>query len=416
MKYALLISALLSISATAGAQLKLGDNPNTIDPSSVLELESSSKALYLTRVNLSSTSDMTTVNNPKAGMLVYNTNASISGTNATGAGLYYFNGANWISMNAVSAIDSASLNWHQLGNAGTADGVNFVGTKDAIPLTIRVNNLRSGRIEMSNTGNTSLGYQTLPVNMPNTGTGAGSFNTAVGGMSMNVNSSGRRNSAMGYGAGMNNTTGDSNVFVGSMAGTLNSNGSNNTYLGNNANGLGINLRWSGSLGSQSMVTVNNGFSIGAADAGAGATNSLPAAMPMTSSFVGINCTDPTQRIDFRNGHIRNRQDAVPTIGTVGPAGNGVTAAAVTTGSSDVRGVITTTGYNNSNGLTQVRINFQYSCTNPPVVTITPANQSAATATYYVTSDTQGFDLWFRNIYTGGNSNGPTATFNYHVLE
>jgi hypothetical protein len=416
MKKALLFCSLLCLSAAAQAQLKLGDNPSTIDPSSILELESSSKALYLTRVNLSSTSDMATVPNPKAGMLVYNTNAAISGMNATGAGLYYFDGANWVSMNAVSAIDSAGLNWRLLGNAGTADNVNFLGTKDAVPLTIRVNNLRSGRIEMSGTGNTSLGYQTMPLNTPNTGTGAGLFNTAVGGMGMNANTSGRSNAALGYSAGMANTTGDSNVFVGSTAGNLNSTGSNNTYLGANANGLGINLRWTGALGAQSMVTVANGLSLGATDAGAGAKNSLPTTMPMSSYFVGINVMDPTQRIDFRNGHIRNRQDAAPTIGTVGPAGNGVTAAAVSVGSSDVRGVITTTGYNNSNGLTQVRINFQYACTNPPVVTITPANQSAATTTYYVTSDAQGFDLWFRNIYTGGNSNGPAAVFNYHVLE
>lgn len=416
MKNALLICALLCLSATTQAQLKLGNNPSTIDPSSILELEHPNKALYLTRVSLLSTSDVATVPSPKAGMLVYNTNAAISGMNATGAGLYYFDGTNWISMNAVSAIDSAGLNWRQLGNAGTVDGVNFVGTKDAVPLNIRVNNLKSGRIEMAGTGNTSLGYQTLMVNVPNTGTGAGLFNTAVGGMSMNANTSGRRNSVLGYSAGMNNTTGDSNVFIGSTAGNLNTTGSNNTYLGNNANGLGINLRWSGTLGSQSLVTVNNGLSLGATDAGAGAANSLPTAQPMTSYFVGINVTDPTQRIDFRNGHIRNRQDVLPGIGTVGPAGNGVTAAAVTAGSTDVRGVITTTGYNNSNGLTQIRVNFQYACTNPPVVTITPANQSAATTTYYVTSDTQGFDLWFRNIYTGGNSNGPAAVFNYHVLE
>ena len=37
--------------------------------------------------------------------------------------------------------------WNLTGNSGTIDGVNFIGTTDNVPLTIRVNNQLSGRID-----------------------------------------------------------------------------------------------------------------------------------------------------------------------------------------------------------------------------------------------------------------------------
>lgn len=503
MKKALILCSMLYLTSSAQAQVKIGNNPGTIDGASILELENPNKALYITRVSLTSTGDVTTVNAPKAGMVVYNTNPGITGAGATGAGMYYFNGSTWVSTNGVASTDS--LAWLLKGNAGTVDGVNFLGTTDNVPFNIRIGNAKAGRIEFQTPGNTSYGYGTLNLNTPNTATGAGSNNTAMGGFALNVNTTGRRNSAFGYDAlganttgdsnaafgfgalqvntiGNNNTgtgayslnhningahntavgyealmlnvsdsgntavgayslynnnggkgnvamglgsgfpltTGDSNVFIGTASGAypFNTTGSNNTYLGFGSNGIGINMRWTGAVGSNSLVTVNNGLVLGATDAGSGSKNSYPTPQPlsMTSSFVGINVTDPTQRIDFRNGHLRNRQDVLPIVANPLPAGNGVTAAAVAAGSSDVRGMITTTGYNNSNGLTQIHVDFQYSCTTPPTVTITPANESASTTTWYVTSSTTGFDIWFRNVYTGNNGSAPTASFYYQIIE
>src|SRR5690606_1973210 len=105
------------------AQLKLGNNAGTIDASSILELEHPNKALYLTRVSLVSTTDVTTVNAPKAGMMVYNTNGSISSSNpaygAAGAGIYYFDGTGWVySGNSGLSIANA---WNINGNSNAAD-------------------------------------------------------------------------------------------------------------------------------------------------------------------------------------------------------------------------------------------------------------------------------------------------------
>src|SRR5687768_6966303 len=116
MKRKILCAFLIAASSVSYAQVKIGTNPGTIDASSILELEATNKAFYINRVSLTSTSDVTTVPNPKAGMMVYNTNTSVSG----GAGLYYFNGTMWVSTNAIGTVMSNA--WLLLGNAGTVDG------------------------------------------------------------------------------------------------------------------------------------------------------------------------------------------------------------------------------------------------------------------------------------------------------
>lgn len=512
MKNTLLLGSLLLLSASAQAQLKLGLNPLTIDPSSILELEAPNKALYHTRVSLTSTTDVTTVPNPKAGMEVYNTNGSITGTNANGAGLYYYDGNNWVSENATASL--GGLAWKLLGNAGTIDGTNFLGTTDAKPMNIRINNTKAGRLETNAMGgNTSWGYQSLSLNTPSVGTGHGEYNTAVGGFALNVNTTGGRNSALGYDALGANTTGDSNaafgfgalqvnttgnnntgtgayslnhntigafntavgyealhmnvidsggtavgayalyynmggklnvamgmgtMFVnttgsfntaigtgalrlnvngmantvlGASSGLLNTTGSNNTYVGAQADGTAPGLNWSGTFGSNGKVTVNNAVTIGATDPISGST-ATPARTQ--SVFMGVNVTDPTQRIDFRNGHLRNRQDIAPNPSIVSSTSNGITTVTLSTGASDVRGEIICGGANNSNGWTQIHIDFVYTCTNSPIVMVTPSSLTASYYNTYVSASTTGFDVYFRAPLPGLSTSSPT--FTYMVIE
>ena len=51
-------------------------------------------------------------------------------------GFVYVAGA-W---NEVSASAATTTGWSLLGNAGTVDGTNFIGTTDNVPLNLRVNN------------------------------------------------------------------------------------------------------------------------------------------------------------------------------------------------------------------------------------------------------------------------------------
>ncbi|AUC14589.1 hypothetical protein BTO06_05310, partial [Tenacibaculum sp. SZ-18] len=67
------------------SQVKVGDNPNVIDVSSLLELESSDKAFVLTRVTTTQMNSMT----PLEGAIVYNTEIRC---------VYQYDGTSWISL------------------------------------------------------------------------------------------------------------------------------------------------------------------------------------------------------------------------------------------------------------------------------------------------------------------------------
>ncbi|PCE63444.1 hypothetical protein [Sediminicola luteus] len=66
-------------------QIKIGENPQQLHPASVLELESTDRALIIPRVDQSQMEAIT----PLAGALVYNT---------TAGGVYYFEGRSWINL------------------------------------------------------------------------------------------------------------------------------------------------------------------------------------------------------------------------------------------------------------------------------------------------------------------------------
>ena len=64
------------------AQVKIGENPNTIDPASIVELQSTSKAFVLTRVT---SSQMQSIR-PLHGAMVYNTETRC---------IHYFDANQW---------------------------------------------------------------------------------------------------------------------------------------------------------------------------------------------------------------------------------------------------------------------------------------------------------------------------------
>ncbi|RIV67460.1 hypothetical protein D2U88_18130, partial [Flagellimonas aequoris] len=78
--------------STLSGQVKIGDNPQNLDPSSVLELESGNRVLVITRV---STAQLSTIN-PLPGALVYNTDQEC---------INYYNGTEWI--NICEALDNS---------------------------------------------------------------------------------------------------------------------------------------------------------------------------------------------------------------------------------------------------------------------------------------------------------------------
>lgn len=83
----------------AHGQVKVGDNPTTINENSALEIESADKGLLLPRVALTAVDNPAPLTSHIAGMQVYNTtdNANVDLT----PGIYYNDGTKWLRSSAV---------------------------------------------------------------------------------------------------------------------------------------------------------------------------------------------------------------------------------------------------------------------------------------------------------------------------
>lgn len=84
-----LFAVLICTSSTLYAQVKIGDNPSTINGSAMLEVESTTKGFLPPRMNIPSLNAAAPAVNPPEGLIVYNTNTS------SGKGLVYWDGSVW---------------------------------------------------------------------------------------------------------------------------------------------------------------------------------------------------------------------------------------------------------------------------------------------------------------------------------
>ncbi|MFT4832972.1 MAG: hypothetical protein ACI815_002635, partial [Psychroserpens sp.] len=110
----------LVLGSYSHAQIKIGDNPQNINAASVLELESTSRALVLTRVN---NTQMNAIN-PLQGALVYNTETKC---------VHYYDGGQWL--NICDALTN-SVNISMVDNGdGSYTFTDAVGIETIITTT-----------------------------------------------------------------------------------------------------------------------------------------------------------------------------------------------------------------------------------------------------------------------------------------
>ena len=135
------------------AQLKVGDNPTNIQKSSVLELESTRQGLLLPRLT-----DTVAINllTPPDGMIIYLTADNSLRLRSNG------------SWKKIADLSDASANWSLTGNTGTDSALNFIGTVDGKPLSMRTNNAE--RLHISANGNIGIGTATPSANLDVNGT------------------------------------------------------------------------------------------------------------------------------------------------------------------------------------------------------------------------------------------------------
>jgi hypothetical protein len=115
----LILLLFLMTAIVSNAQVKIGDNPNTINANSLLEMESTNKGILPPRVAINSlTSVAPLTGTVPAGMLVYSSGGSVAD------GYYYWNGNSWNSVgksNIATKTANASLNKSETFVLGSND-------------------------------------------------------------------------------------------------------------------------------------------------------------------------------------------------------------------------------------------------------------------------------------------------------
>ncbi|TCI85665.1 hypothetical protein, partial [Tenacibaculum sp. M341] len=143
----------------AFSQVKVGDNPNTINNNSLLELESNDKVLVITRVN---SAQMNTIT-PLEGALVYNTDVQC---------VFQYNGTTWQNL-CLAGSDSQQLSFNAttneltLQNGGTVDLSSLIDDNDSDP-TNEIQDLQLVGNTLTITNNSSATAIDLSVFLDNT--------------------------------------------------------------------------------------------------------------------------------------------------------------------------------------------------------------------------------------------------------
>lgn len=142
-KVLLLLAMFLGSTVLVNAQLKVGDNPTSIQKSSILELESTRQGLLLPRL-----ADTTQINalTPPDGMIIY-----LNGDKS----LRLRSNGMW---KKIADLSEATSNWSLNGNSGTDSTLNFMGTVDGKPLVMKTNNTE--RLRIGSNGNIGIGTAT----------------------------------------------------------------------------------------------------------------------------------------------------------------------------------------------------------------------------------------------------------------
>lgn len=93
------------------------------DASAVLDISASDKGLLIPQVSLADVSDtmLDGVNTAATGLLIYNTNAGVTG--GTGVGYYYYNGTTWERL-VTTATSTVDIDWYEEGTTSAPNDIN----------------------------------------------------------------------------------------------------------------------------------------------------------------------------------------------------------------------------------------------------------------------------------------------------
>ena len=138
----------------AAQSLAINTTGATAHPSALLDVSSLNKGMLIPRIGLTDVTDVTTIPAPATSLMVYNTNATITG--GSGTGFYFYTGSSWVKMTDGS---TPLTGWSTTGNGGTIAGTNFVGTTDPADLVFKTNGAENMRI-LNATGRVAINTPT----------------------------------------------------------------------------------------------------------------------------------------------------------------------------------------------------------------------------------------------------------------
>ncbi len=346
-KLKLLSAMLFFISGIAVAQV--GINTTNPDPSSALDIISTSKGLLIPRM---ATTDRNGITNPATGLLIFNTTlndveynagtpslpkwvsattssnglSTTSGTTQLGGDLTKATTISALSATNKLTFTGTGVNMFNVdSNTLSVDGTNNrIGIGTATPSKAldvageikgtRVMAYGSGGINTntaigensllntsSGSNNLAVGFSTLQSNS------TGSSNVAVGSQTASGNTTGSSNVAVGRGAIVNNTTGSNNVVFGTLAGFKNSDETSATNM-NETILIGTNAAPQANNQTNQIAIGNNVFGIGSNSVVLGNDSVVKTAL---KGSVGIGTTEPKAKLDVA-GAIKVGYDTTST--------------------------------------------------------------------------------------------------------
>lgn len=143
-QHAIVLLVFTIVLSKANAQLKIGDNPTSINKSSILELESNSQGLLLTRLSASDTVTINTLN-PPDGMIIFLTSDKSLRLRSNGY---------WKKLAEFSSTNIQEIAVGAVSNTGDANGISVISTDSLRTLILHAANA-------TNPGVVTAGTQTF---------------------------------------------------------------------------------------------------------------------------------------------------------------------------------------------------------------------------------------------------------------
>ncbi|HPQ08338.1 MAG TPA: hypothetical protein PK995_03850 [Bacteroidia bacterium] len=141
----ILYAFILFVSINQIKPQNVGINPTGALPnaSAGLDVDFNNKGVLIPRVSLVAVNNPAPITSPANSLLVYNTNATVTG--GCGVGYYYWNGTQWVCLLSSTGSGGSSTAWLTTGNSGTTPPTNFLGTTDNNDFVIKTNNTEIAR-------------------------------------------------------------------------------------------------------------------------------------------------------------------------------------------------------------------------------------------------------------------------------